>query len=92
MILSDVRRYLMERRQATLSDIALHFRASPEAVRGMLDYWIRKGKVSRHGLTAACGTGCNRCAGADTEIYVWLDGQDARLRVEQLPGDCPDRS
>ena len=91
MILSDVKRYLVERRQATLSDIALHFHASPDAVRGMLDYWIRKGKLSRQSLTASCGTGCNKCAEANTEIYVWHGDNDDPLRIDQLPGDCPGR-
>ena len=47
MILSDIRRYLEQRGQATLADIALHFDADPNAVRGMLNVWIRKDKVSQ---------------------------------------------
>ncbi|HBE92033.1 MAG TPA: sugar metabolism transcriptional regulator [Gammaproteobacteria bacterium] len=88
MILSDVKRYMIERRQATLSDIALHFKASPEAVRGMLDYWIRKGKVSKQMATASCGTSCNRCVEATTEIYLWQEGRVGDIRIESLPGDC----
>ena len=36
MILSDIRRYLQQCGQATLADIALHFDADPDAMRGML--------------------------------------------------------
>jgi predicted ArsR family transcriptional regulator len=71
MILSEIRSYLTERGQATLADIALHFDAEPEAVRGMLDHWVRKGRIERRKVEAACGTSCNRCDPAAMELYVW---------------------
>ena len=43
MILSQVKRYLVKREQATLVDIALHCGAEPAAVRGMLEQRMRKG-------------------------------------------------
>lgn len=71
MILSDIRDYLSERGQASLADMALHFDTEPEAMRGMLDHWVSKGKVDRRKVEAACGTSCNRCAPAAMELYVW---------------------
>jgi putative ferrous iron transport protein C len=71
MILSDIRRYLEQRGQASLSDIALHFDADPDAVRGMLEAWIRKGKVIKRSSTASCGSSCQSCDPASTELYVW---------------------
>lgn len=71
MILSEVRDYVRERGQASLSDIALHFSAEPDAVRGMLEVWVRKGKVSKRMIAAACGTSCHQCASAATEVYIW---------------------
>jgi len=71
MILSDIRRYLEHRGQASLADIALHFDADPEAVRGMLDAWIRKGRVIRRASAGACGSTCQSCDPASTELYVW---------------------
>lgn len=75
MILSDIRRYLEERGRASLSDIALHLDSDPEAVRGMLDVWMRKGKVRKELMTASCGGSCNKCASATTEIYAWVDAR-----------------
>jgi len=49
MILANIRDYLKQRGQCTLSDIALHFDADADAVRGMLEVWIRKGKFI-HGV------------------------------------------
>ncbi|HEC06207.1 MAG TPA: sugar metabolism transcriptional regulator [Thiolapillus brandeum] len=71
MILSDISRYLEQRGQATLADIALHFDADTDAVRGMLEVWIRKGRVHRRMATASCGSSCSQCEPAVTEIYVW---------------------
>ena len=71
MILSDIKNYLQQRGQASLGDIALHFKSDPDAVRGMLDVWIRKGKVIKQTSTASCGSSCQQCEPATTEIYVW---------------------
>jgi hypothetical protein len=79
MILSDIRRYLEHRGQASLADIALHFDADPDAVRGMLDAWIRKGRVIRRASTASCGSTCQSCNPASTELYVWAR---RNIRVE----------
>jgi putative ferrous iron transport protein C len=88
MILADIRDYLERRGQATLADIALHFDAEPDAVRGMLDIWIRKGKVHKKMATASCGSSCSQCDSAATEIYVW--GQQQAIKPV-LPVICEHR-
>ncbi|MCP4993004.1 MAG: sugar metabolism transcriptional regulator [Gammaproteobacteria bacterium] len=80
MILSEIKTYLKQRNQATLADIALHFDSNPDAVRGMLATWIRKGKVRQLMVSASCGSSCNKCDLASTEIYEWTDG---KLNLEQ---------
>ncbi len=72
MILSEMRDYLRDRGQATLEDIALHFDSDPEAVRGMLELWVRKGKVERSTLTPDCGGSCKQCGMAGMAVYRWL--------------------
>ena len=86
MILSDIRNYLQDRGQSSLSDIALHFDIEPDAARGMLDIWIRKGMLQRRAATSSCGTNCSQCDTAATEIYVW---ESSPFSVElPLPADC----
>ncbi len=75
MILSDLRTYLRERGQSSLQDIALHFDTDPDALRGMLDHWIRKGKVSRMTNASCASGGCTQCDPAAVEIYAWGKGQ-----------------
>jgi hypothetical protein len=76
MILSDIGHYVKEHQQVTLSQIALHFNAKPDAVRGILDIWVRKGKISRQSATASCGSTCQQCDIASTEIYIWGSAVD----------------
>jgi len=69
-MLSSIRRFLSDNHTASLADIARHVDAEPEAVRGMLDHWIVKGKVCR--LPMPCG-GCTQCDSSTIEIYRWLE-------------------
>lgn len=71
MILSDLKRYLKEREEASLSDMALHFNADPDVVRAMLQVWIAKGRVERCLPNPACGGNCNLCEPGVGEIYRW---------------------
>ncbi|MEE7627253.1 FeoC-like transcriptional regulator [Methylobacter sp. Wu8] len=73
MILSDLRDYLREQRRVALADIVTHFNMDADALRGMLDKWISKGKVRKLPLTSSCGTRCCQCDAALTEIYEWVD-------------------
>lgn len=72
-MLADIKKYLQDKDRANLSDLALHFRCSPDAMRGMLDVWVRKGKVIRHEAGMACGD-CHTCDTSLAEIYEWDDG------------------
>ena len=72
MILSDIKRYLQDHQQAALGDLAVHFDTDPEAMRGMLERWIQKGRVAKSALRASCNHGCSKCcSGTAMEIYKW---------------------
>ncbi len=73
MILSDIKKYLMQHKRATLGDLAIHFETEPEAMQGMLDQWIRKGKVTSYKVQAGCcSKSCAKCGGeSNMEIYEW---------------------
>jgi hypothetical protein len=87
MILAEIREYLQRRGRASLADIALHFDIDAGALRGMLDVWMRKGKVRRQLATASCGSSCCQCQAAATEIYFWVDTPtDTR---GAMPPVCP---
>ena len=70
---SEVKRYLVDRKIAPLHDIALHFDMDPDAVRGLLDPWIRKGRVRLHQEDRCSSDGCcGGCAEQIKEVYEWL--------------------
>ncbi len=72
MILTEVKKYLMAQKMATLQDMAFHFKMEPETIRPMLDKWCRKGKVRHHDSNIGCGKGCCQCDSATIESYEWL--------------------
>ena len=89
MILVEVRRYLKQRWRATLEDIAFHVEADPRAVQGMLEQWIRKGKVRRYLLSESCGSRCNGCNTGAVEIFEWIDAHPAPRPGQTVPLVAP---
>jgi hypothetical protein len=72
MILTELRTYLKLNKRMPLIDIANHFDVTPDAIKGMLELWIRKAKVRRiEGTT--CSKGCCKADPAHLTIYEWID-------------------
>lgn len=71
-----------------MSDIALHFDTDADAVRGMLDVWIKKGKVEKRSATDSCGTSCQSCDPASTEIYFWCETHTPIKVTTAIPNNC----
>lgn len=72
MMLSHIKHYLICHKRRTLNDLALHFDIEPDAMRGMLEQWIRKGRVNRTDLCTCDGYTCAGCCKAIAmEIYEW---------------------
>ena len=89
MILSELRDYLRQHGQASLQDMALHFDAEPDALRGMLQHWIAKGRITRHKAKASCGDSCSQCDPASVELYVWQQSaQAAEIVIPVQPIGC----
>ncbi len=73
MILSDLRNFMQEKRRVTLNELVLHFQVDANALRGMLNKWINKGKIKLSPAGSNCGTSCCKCDPLLTEIYEWID-------------------
>ncbi len=71
MILADVRTYLSGRGRAPLTDLANRFETQPDAMRAMLDVWVRKGRVRRIDAGTTSCSGCCAC-GSAPEVYEWV--------------------
>jgi putative ferrous iron transport protein C len=71
MILSELRTFIQARQRVTLGELTTHFDIDPEAMRGMLQKWLRKGVIVKMSANEACGTQCCQCDPLLTEIYQW---------------------
>ena len=72
MILTELKTYLIENKRVPLIDMAHRFDVTPDALKGMLEHWIRKGKV-RLLEGSRCSKGC--CSQGDPtllQIYEWI--------------------
>lgn len=72
MLLSDVRNYLQENKKVLLVDLANRFDMDPDALRGLLQKWVSKGKVRKLSGDSGCSKGCCKCDPATLELYEWL--------------------
>ncbi len=70
MILGELRDYVQTRGQVSLGETALHFDMEPDAIRGLLDFWVNKGRIRKR-MVAECGGGCTCEWREQQEIYLW---------------------
>ncbi len=68
-MLAAVKHYLQRQQIASVADVAEHLDADPDAVRGMLDYWVQRGTAGE--VPGVCG-GCTQCDSATIQMYRWL--------------------
>lgn len=72
MDLIGVKRYLQEHKIVTLQDIATHFRVEPDAIRPLLDTWIKKGKAVKIADASQACSCCSHCDCHKIETYQWI--------------------
>lgn len=72
-MLIEIRDFLKGQGVCSLSELSTRFGTSPEAMRGMLSHWQRKGRVvcERPGCASSCNKGCVSCEPEQLEIYRW---------------------
>jgi len=68
-MLVKVRDCIASRESISLSDLALHFNVQSSAMQGIVEVWIRKGKVKKFSRQPGCGSSCNQCSTDSTEMY-----------------------
>ncbi len=71
MILSELKGYLAQHGRADLTDLSNRFGVEEDALRGMLEQWIRKGRVRLLASGGPCGPCCG-CGAKAVEIYEWV--------------------
>ena len=73
MVLRELRDYLRLNRRVLLTDMSNRFDMEPDAIRGMLQKWISKGKLRKLSGDLSCSNGCCKCDPATLELYEWIE-------------------
>ncbi len=68
-MLIELREFIREQGVCSLWDLSVKFKTSPDAMRGMLSHWQKKGKVELE--RSGCSKGCSSCSPEQLEIYRW---------------------
>ncbi len=69
-MLGALRSFLVERRVATLPEIALHLGVDAGVAESMCQVWVNKGRVEQIDTTRHCGD-CQVCGAGKESIYRW---------------------
>ncbi|PPS45024.1 FeoC-like transcriptional regulator [Chroococcidiopsis sp. TS-821] len=77
MILREVQDYLSQQGKASLAQMELHFRIDADALRGMLQQLVRKGRVRKLPIPPCC-QGCVSCRPEQLEFYEWFATESIR--------------
>ena len=80
-MLIELQSYLAVRGVCSLAELSRHFGTSPDAMRGMLSHWMRKGRVTEE--VAGCNKGCVSCPPEQLEMYRW-QGSEQQIPVCNL--------
>lgn len=72
MNLLALKEHMTHVRVASLAGLCAIFNTEPDNVRCMLSHWIRKGKIRKCLKQPDCGSKCNKCPAAVTELYEWV--------------------
>ncbi len=71
-MLLEIKKYLANKEQANLQELAFHFKQQPEMIRCMMPHWVRKGKATMVAKPPGCGSKCFKCQPAAIETYRWV--------------------
>ena len=86
MILIEIQRYLSEQGRVSLAQMELHFRIDADALRGIIEQLVRKGRVRKLPIPEHCH-GCTECSTECIQFYEWASSSpDIAL---DKPDCCP---
>jgi putative ferrous iron transport protein C len=69
-MLGELRSFVVERKVATLSEIALHLGVDVGVAEAMCRVWVNKGRLEQVDTAQRCGD-CRACEPGIGQIYRW---------------------
>jgi hypothetical protein len=68
----ELQNYLAQKQKVSIAELETHFRSHPDALRGMLNKLVHKGRVKPvKSESTKCG-GCTHCDTKAFEFYEWV--------------------
>jgi len=73
-MLIGIKNFLLQKKTASLGEIASYCKADTDVVRGALEQWVHRGKVKKMESGKLC-KGCSSFCSVtdDMEIYEWVE-------------------
>lgn len=71
MILSEIQNLIKQQGKTSIAELEAKFKMDANAIRGILEKLIRKGRIQKMGEGKKCG-GCQSCAPEAIEFYEWV--------------------
>ncbi len=68
-----LRNYIKKYRAVSITQISREFVIDVQALKPMLDIWVKKGIVRAHNHPLSCKDKCNSCNTNDLVYYCWVD-------------------
>ncbi len=68
-----LRNYIEKYRAVSITQISREFMMDVQAIKPILDIWVKKGVVNIHNHPLACKTACGTCNTRDVIYYCWID-------------------
>jgi putative ferrous iron transport protein C len=93
MILTELQGHVRSRERVSLAQLSASFGIQPDALRGMLDRLVAKGRIRRLQSPGRC-SGCTLCPPEALEFYEWAAASPASppprcAMPEQQRRGCP---
>ncbi|MGI0495539.1 FeoC-like transcriptional regulator [Alkalinema pantanalense CENA528] len=78
MLLQELQTYLRTHHHSSLQEMSQHSQSDADALRGMLDHLIRKGRVQKS-VRQSCNQ-CHCCPPESLEMYTWVESHPSMTR------------
>ena len=78
MILSEIQNSIKQQGKTSIAELEAKFKMDANAIRGILNKLIRKGRIKKMGEGQKCG-GCKSCAPEAIEFYEWVGDSKAAV-------------
>lgn len=72
-MLYDLRSYIKKYRQVAITQVCREFNIDAQALKPILDIWVKKGVIKSFASPIACKSSCGACKFSTESYYCWVE-------------------